>query len=141
MSRRKLLRKIISPPTIKGITVFGPNRKRSEKIRLFLEEYETIRLLDFENMTQEEASVHMEVSRPTLTRIYENARKKVAYSLVEGIDMVISGGEYLFDESWYRCESCKANFNIFEDAENCCPVCKTTNIISLNEYYSSQLPF
>jgi len=136
MSRRKLLRKIITPPTIKGIAVFGPLRKKSEKIRLFLEEYEAIRLLDFENMNQEEAAIHMEVSRPTLTRIYENARKKVAQSLVGGIDMVISGGEYLFDESWYRCESCKANFNIFNEKELCCPICKTTEIMTLNEYYS-----
>lgn len=137
MSRRKLQRKIITPPTIKGISVFGLLHKKSEKIRLFLEEYESIRLLDFENMTQEEAAIHMEVSRPTLTRIYENARKKVARSLVEGLDVVISGGEYLFDESWYRCESCKANFNIFEGAEQYCPVCKSTEIISLNQYYSS----
>jgi uncharacterized protein len=137
MSRRKLLRKIITPPTIKGFSVFGPLRKKSEKIRLFLEEYESIRLLDFEHMTQEEAAIHMEVSRPTLTRIYENARKKVARSLVEGVDMIISGGEYLFDETWYRCESCKANFSIFEGADHCCPVCKTTGIISLNEYYSA----
>jgi predicted DNA-binding protein (UPF0251 family) len=137
MSRRKLQRKIITPPTIKGISVFGLLHKKSEKIRLFLEEYESIRLLDFENMAQEEAAIHMEVSRPTLTRIYENARKKVARSLVEGVDVVISGGEYLFDESWYRCESCKANFNIFKGTEHYCPVCKSTEIISLNKYYSS----
>lgn len=136
MSRRKLQRKIITPPKIKGFTVFGPAKKRNEKIRLFLEEYEAIRLLDRENLTQEEAAVHMEVSRPTLTRIYENARRKVAKSLVEGVDLIISGGEYLFDEAWYRCEDCKANFNVFEDQEHRCPVCKSTEIVSLNEYYA-----
>lgn len=136
MSRRKLQRKIITPPTIKGYSVFGPSRKKGEKIRLFMEEYESIRLLDFENMTQEEAAVHMEVSRPTLTRIYEKARKKVAQSLIEGVDLIISGGEYIFDESWYRCDSCAANFNIFNDQQHCCPVCKTTEIISLNEFYA-----
>jgi len=137
MSRRKLQRKIITPPKIKGFTIFGPAKKKSEKIRLFLEEYEAIRLLDRENLTQEEAAVHMEVSRPTLTRIYENARKKVAKSLVEGIDLIISGGEYIFDETWFRCELCKANFNVFEGQECHCPVCKSTEIISLNEFYSS----
>jgi len=137
MSRRKLQRKIITPPSIKGFSVFGPNRKKNEKNRLFIEEYEVIRLLDFENLTQEEAAIHMEVSRPTLTRIYENARKKVAKSLVEGIDLVISGGEYLFDESWFRCEACKANFDIPENSEHCCPICKSTEIITLNEYYST----
>lgn len=139
MSRKKLQRKIITPPRIKGFTVFGPVRKNGARIRLFLEEYESIRLLDAENLTQEEAAVHMEVSRPTLTRIYENARKKVAQSLVQGIDLIISGGEYLFDESWYRCESCKVNFNIFEDQECKCPVCKTTDIVSLNKYYAAEI--
>ena len=136
MSRRKLQRKIITPPTIKGFSIFGPSRKKSDKIRLFMEEYESIRLLDYENMTQEEAAVHMEVSRPTLTRIYDKARKKIAQSLIEGVDLIISGGEYVFDESWFRCESCVANFNIFENHDLCCPVCKTSEIISLNEYYS-----
>lgn len=135
MSRRKLLRKIISPPTIKGYSVFGPLRKQNEKIQLFFEEYESIRLLDFENLKQKEAAIQMEVSRPTLTRIYENARKKVAQSLIDGLDLIISGGEYLFDESWYRCASCKANFDIPDNSERCCPICTSTEIISLNEYY------
>ncbi len=137
MSRRKLHRKIITPPKIKGFTIFGPTKMKNEKIRLFLEEYEAIRLLDHENLTQKEASVYMEVSRPTLTRIYENARKKIAKSLVEGIDLIISGGEYIFDESWFRCDSCKANFNVFEGQECICPICKTTKIVSLNVYYSA----
>lgn len=136
MSRRKLQRKIVTPPSIKGFSVFGSSRKKGEKIRLFLEEYESIRLLDFENLTQEQAAVHMEVSRPTLTRIYENARKKVARSLIEGVDMVISGGEYLFDSTWFRCETCQANFNIFPDQKSCCPLCESNDIISLNEFYS-----
>lgn len=137
MSRKKLQRKIITPPTIKGYTVFGPLRRKGEKIRLFLEEYESIRLLDFEDLKQEEAAIQMEVSRPTLTRIYESARKKVAQSLIEGVDLIISGGEYIFDETWYRCESCKANFDIPGNLERHCPICKSSQIISLNEYYAS----
>ena len=81
MPRRKRDRKIIAPPSIKGLAVFGTHRRKSEKIMLHFEEYEAIKFLDYENLTQEEAAVNMEVSRPTLTRIYETARNKVARSM------------------------------------------------------------
>jgi len=51
---------------------------------LNFDEYETIRLLDYEGLMQEEAAERMNVSRPTLTRIYENARKTMAKAFVEG---------------------------------------------------------
>jgi rubrerythrin len=87
-------------------------------------------------MTQEQAAVHMAVSRPTITRIYETARQKVAKALTEGKDLIIRGGKFHFDESWFRCPHCKANFNIYEDSEKKCPVCSSTEIVSLNQYYS-----
>ena len=43
-----------------------------------LDEFETIRLLDREGLTQEQCAERMGVSRPTVTAIYDSARKKVA---------------------------------------------------------------
>ena len=136
MPRQKRSRLILNPPTIKGMSPFGMQKRSSEKISLFFEEYQAIKLLDYEGMTQEQASVHMEVSRPTLTRVYETARQKVAKSLTEGKDLVIRGGKFHFDSSWFRCNSCKVNFKVDEETENKCPVCNATEIISLNEYFS-----
>lgn len=133
MPRKKRQRRLLAPPSVKGFSVFGP-KNRAEQVVLFFEEYEAIKLLDYDNLTQEEAAVCMEVSRPTLTRIYEAARNKVARSMVEGKDLLIRGGNFQFDENWYRCNDCSAKFNMAKKGENC-PVCDSKKTISLNEYY------
>lgn len=59
-----------------------------------VDEYETIRLIDNEGYTQEECAQQMNVARTTVTGIYAQARRKLARALVEGLRLVISGGEY-----------------------------------------------
>jgi predicted DNA-binding protein (UPF0251 family) len=126
----------MAPPSVKGFSVLGP-KNRAKQVFLFFEEYETIRLLDYDNLTQEEAAVCMEVSRPTLTRIYEAARNKVAKAMVEGQDLLIKGGNFEFDKSWYHCPSCKAKFNMASKKDQC-PVCNSKELVSLNEYYQKE---
>ncbi len=134
MPRKKRDRRLLAPPAIKGLSVYGP-KNRSEQVCLYFEEYEAIKLLDYENMTQEEAAVCMDVSRPTLTRIYESARNKVAQSMVEGKDLLIRGGNFHFDENWLYCNNCQAKFNRLVETERTCPVCNSLEIVSLNEHY------
>ena len=69
-------------------------RETEDQIILNLDEYETIRLLDLEGLTQEECADRMGVARTTVTAIYENARRKLARHLVEGETLRISGGAY-----------------------------------------------
>ena len=64
------------------------------KIALHLEEYETIRLIDYMGLTQEECAKHMGVSRGTAQSIYMDARKKIARFLVEGLPLQLIGGHY-----------------------------------------------
>ena len=135
MPRRKRQRRLLAPPSIKGFSVFG-SKKRTEQVVLYFEEYESIKLLDFDGLTQEEAAVHMDVSRPTLTRVYEAARNKVAKAMVEGRDLLIRGGNFHFDENWFCCNSCKAKFNLLPGNEKKCPVCSSTDYITLNEFYA-----
>ncbi|NQU87834.1 MAG: DUF134 domain-containing protein [Mariniphaga sp.] len=136
MPRKKRGRKMLVPPVIKGMSVFGVRGRRAQEVYLLFEEYETIRLLDYRGMTQEEAAVHMEVSRPTLTRIYEDARRKVAKSFVEGRDILIRGGDFFFDENWYKCNSCNASYSNYEKQDVAtCPVCNSENVLSLNKHY------
>ncbi len=137
MPRRKRNRRIQVPPVIKGMSVFGVRGRKSNEVYLLLEEYEAIRLLDYQSLTQEEAAVHMDVSRPTLTRIYEEARKKVATAFVEGRDIIFRGGDIYFDKNWFKCNSCQASFNHYDEAEPACPVCSSEDVISLNEFYAS----
>lgn len=136
MPRKKRSRRIQVPPVIKGMSVFGVRGRKSNEVYLRLEEYEAIRLLDYQNLTQEEAAVHMDVSRPTLTRIYEEARNKVATAFVEGRDILFKGGDIYFDKNWFKCNSCKASFNHYTKNNVTCPICNAPNPISLNDFYS-----
>ena len=63
-----------------------------EWVYLAMDEFETIRLLDHEGLDQEKAAELMGISRPTVTRIYANARKKIAEALTEGKAISIEGG-------------------------------------------------
>jgi predicted DNA-binding protein (UPF0251 family) len=135
MPRKKRNRRIQVPPVIKGMSVYGVRGRKSNEVILHIEEYEAIRLLDYQNLTQEEAAVFMDVSRPTLTRIYEEARNKVATAFVEGRDLLFRGGDFYFDKNWYKCNSCQASFSDYSEVVANCPVCNSAELISLNEYY------
>ena len=74
---------------------FSPEEPASEAtVVMTLDEFETIRLLDREGLTQEQCAERMGVSRPTVTAIYDSARKKVAEALVDGKRLLLRGGSY-----------------------------------------------
>ena len=66
----------------------------SERITLSVDEYEVIRLVDFERKTHEETAQQMQISRTTVTEIYESARFKLADCIVNGKQLQIAGGSY-----------------------------------------------
>lgn len=136
MPRKKRNRRIQVPPVIKGMSVYGVRGRKSNEVILHLEEYEAIRLLDYQNLTQEQAAVYMDVSRPTLTRIYEEARNKVATAFVEGRDLIFRGGDIYFDKNWYKCNSCQASFSNYTNVDVSCAICNSKDLISLNDFYS-----
>ncbi|MBN2081632.1 DUF134 domain-containing protein [bacterium] len=61
-------------------------------IELAIDEYEALRLVDYEGADQESAATELGVSRPTVTRILARARRKLAQMLAEGCALVIQGG-------------------------------------------------
>ena len=63
-------------------------------ICISVDEYETLRLIDKEGLSQEECGEQMEVARTTVQQIYNNARRKIAEALVEGAAIKIEGGDY-----------------------------------------------
>jgi predicted DNA-binding protein (UPF0251 family) len=63
-----------------------------EWVTLHLDEFEALRLLDHLGLDQEQAANRMGVSRPTVTRIYASARKKIADAIVLGQAISIEGG-------------------------------------------------
>lgn len=72
-------------------------------ITLALEEYETIRLIDFIGCTQEECARQMAVGRTTVQGIYNKARQKLADALVNGYSIAIDGGMYELCQNEINC--------------------------------------
>ncbi|KUO52212.1 MAG: hypothetical protein APF76_04010 [Desulfitibacter sp. BRH_c19] len=110
MPRPRKWRKVCCLP---DSNLFGPLNATdldTEIIIMTVEEYETIRLIDLEGMKQEECADQMNVARTTVQRIYNEARIKLADSLVNGNILKIEGGDYkLCDkrEQIYGCGRCR----------------------------------
>lgn len=92
---------------------FGPLNafvNQEHFVIMTIEEYETIRLIDLAEYTQEECAEQMKIARSTVQRIYNDARKKLAESLVNGKVLKIEGGDYqLCDghEKFCGCGGCQ----------------------------------
>ncbi len=72
----------------------GVSRDDMRTIVLTIVEVEALRLTDIEGLTQEEASMEMGVSRRTFWNDLMEARRKVAFALVNGCAIRIAGGSY-----------------------------------------------
>ncbi len=137
MSPRPKRKRILSePPAVSGFVPESGDYSLAleDTVVLHFEEYEAIRLADYEQMTQLQASKRMHVSRPTFTRIYESARKKVAKAFIENKRISIVGGNVAFDADWYRCENCGSVFKrkAGQKAKSC-PVCGDRQIVPLEQ--------
>ncbi len=98
MSPRPLrLRKVSSPPPVSGFKPYG-NKKdgaKTESVFLHFEEYEALRLCDYEMLNHHQASVIMDVSRPTLTRIYAGPAKKLHRLLYLEVRLLLKGARFI----------------------------------------------
>lgn len=94
MPRPKKWRNVCRLPESREYGPLDRNVERSKSVYLTIEEYESVRLIDLMEMTQEECADRMGISRTTVQDIYAKARRKIAESLVEGTPLIIEGGRY-----------------------------------------------
>jgi len=134
MPRRTRLRKVVAPPEFKGYKPYGTHKVSNEHIELLYEEYEAIKLSDYDLMNHKEASELMGVSRATFARIYESARRKIAMAFVETKEIRTVYGNTQMDESWFLCNACHARFTIPKTLkQDICPMCSSDQIESLSK--------
>lgn len=132
MPNRIRRRRISMLPPMEGYKPFGIPMRELESVNLLFEEFEAIRLADYENLTQEEASAKMHISRPTFTRLYERARKNIAKAFVEGKAIIIRGGSYVAENYWYKCHECNETMVTLKPAKQC-RKCDSEDIIQINK--------
>jgi len=134
MPRRRSLRKVVAPPAFKGFKPYGISSESTDSIDLLYEEYEAIKLADYDLMNHQEASKLMGVSRPTFARIYESARRKIAMALVQTKEIKAVYGNAWLDENWFICTHCNARFTIpANTTAHKCPICKSHEIDPLKK--------
>ena len=118
MPRPRKCRKVCSLPKNAGFVptdCLGP-----EVVILAVDEYETIRLIDYRGFSQEECGNYMNIARTTVQLIYNNARKKLAKALVEGLELKIQGGDYQLcggEEVYCACGGCKKHACLLQQLE------------------------
>lgn len=116
MARPQRSRRICKMPEHNCFSPEGSTDK--DVVILSLDEYETIRLVDLEKQTHEQCAAYMDISRTTVTEIYESARSKLADCIVNGKQLIISGGNYhLCDGAFLPCQK-----------RSCCQKADTKNI-------------
>lgn len=71
------------------------NYDLDEPIKLTLDEYECIRLIDYEKLTQLQCSCQMQLSRTSVQSLYASARKKLGKMLVMGMPLTIVVPDYV----------------------------------------------
>ena len=93
MPRPKKCRKVCHfPQNLSFVPAEGAEGKTP--VILTVDEYETIRLIDKEGLSQEQCGEFMKVARTTVQQVYANAWKKLAEAIVEGRPLRIEGGHY-----------------------------------------------
>jgi len=94
MPRHAKHRSVCGMPRCCGFYASNKQGENGEPIYMTVEEYETIRLIDYVGLTQEECAKQMDVARTTIQRIYNDARRKLSAFLVQGTELKIAGGSY-----------------------------------------------
>ncbi|MCC9294254.1 DUF134 domain-containing protein [Clostridium sp. MT-14] len=86
---------------------FGPlssSKDIIETIHMTVDEFETIRLIDLERLTQIQCARQMKIARTTVQSIYSSARTKLAECIVKGKELHINGGNYILcSDSTKKC--------------------------------------
>ena len=92
--RRGRMPKPVTIPNALKIEKFIPEpRTISASIIIEPAEVEALRLVDLEKLSQAEAGIEMGVSRGTIWRFLQSARRKVARALTEGRPLVVTDEE------------------------------------------------
>lgn len=84
MPRPQLPRRVRGHPNSTYFKPAGIPLRELEEVILEIAEFEAIRLIDVQGLSQSESAEHMHISQPTFSRTLDSARKKIADAIVNG---------------------------------------------------------
>jgi uncharacterized protein len=133
MPRPPKCRKIFSNPDVLYFKPACIMLKDCEEVTLTLDEFEAVRLADYEGLYQEKAAAQMNISRQTFGNIINSAHRKIADFLVNAKALQITGGTIEIlrnDKRNFACDNCKKIFDIpyGMPKQEICPNCNSTKI-------------
>jgi predicted DNA-binding protein (UPF0251 family) len=132
MARPVKCRKIGCNPEFRLFEPAGVPAVTLETVDLSFDEFEAIRLADFEGLYQDAAAQQMHVSRQTFGNILASARNKVSQMLVSGKKLTVTGGTIMVtnEERVFKCATCSHQWSVAHGAERpvVCPSCGSVNI-------------
>jgi len=124
MPRPPCCRRVAGKPVAAIFKPAGIPARMLAEIVITLDEFEAIRLADFEGLYQEQAAEQMRISRPTFGRIVEVARRKVAEAIILGKALKIEGGPVQEEPCRpLRCPACKFEWDESPNPQAGCPHC------------------
>lgn len=122
---------VSTPPLYRSFKPTGVRRSDLKCVMLEIGEYEAIKLADHEGLDHSRAAAEMEISRPTFSRLIEKARGKIAGFLIDGMEIVIEGGNIHFRGNVIKCRDCGeiCEISIDKHLKNC-PRCGSSELFN-----------
>ena len=106
MAKPKKERQVLYPPTAVFFKPQGIPLVQLQQVVLNVDEYEAIRLVDYDGLDQEKAAEKLGISRATCARIVEGAHKKIAEAITQAKAIRIEGGSFVLKKNLMRCMEC-----------------------------------
>jgi hypothetical protein len=99
---------------------------------LHYEEYEALKLSDYDGLNHEDAAKRTNVSRSTFARIHVSARTKIAEAYVESKEIKTMYGNALLEKNWFVCNECFARYSVPFSVNNYkCAICSSDSVEAL----------
>lgn len=136
MARPEKNRNVLTPPSFNNFKPSGVRAVELQQVMLTLDEYEALRLADYDGLDHQQAAKKMDISRPTFSRLIAKARQKMAEFIIEGKSLQIEGGAVHFSENMILCLDCGARYQVaFSKRHIICPECGSENFQDLAQSF------
>ena len=120
MVRPRRFRRVHLEPDVTFFKPAGIEMIDLEEVVVSVEEFEAVRLKDFEGLDQGDCAKKMNISQPTFHRLILSARKKIAEAIVKGKAIKIEGGHFKVSSAQKVCVCSECGFSLAKERGTPC---------------------